>query len=206
MTTKEPKNRMSDEMSRTTSIESIYRRQAQHYLLCEQLLVGELYESKAVWAGTPLPYRLLGQAIELELKARHIESRTRSTLQLSRAPYARSLRKLYDELPLAHRSLTPADYQVLRAADLIYNDMGAFDYLTERDAGLASVLIGVEELTQKILGSNGQASNRSLLSADSADTASSAGGSQSMREKPPVIVLSVANPAGPQEPDSPGTT
>ena len=139
-------------------------------MLCEQLLVGELHESKEVWAGTPLPYRLLGQ------KRSNSNSR-RDTLSLvpgrrfschaPRTP-ARSLRKLYDELPLARRSLTPADYQVLRAADLIYNDMGAFDYLTERDAGLAFVLIGVEELSQKIVGSNGQASKQSLLSADSA--------------------------------------
>jgi hypothetical protein len=135
-----------------TSLDALYRSQARHYLHCERLLVGDLPESRSDWGAKPLPYRLLGQAIELELKARHIQARSKSREQLSRAPYRHDLRQIYDELPPGHKSLTAAEYQALSAMDRIYNDGTVFDYLTAVDCGFAVVLGAVEELTQKIVG------------------------------------------------------
>lgn len=79
-------------------------------------------------SNSPVPYFLICRAIELELKAKHLESKSRSDVKND---YGHNLKRSYDELP--DRKLNRQEYVVLSHASDIYKDKG-FEYATVIDA------------------------------------------------------------------------
>ena len=63
-------------------------------------------------AYSPVPYFLLWRAIELELKAKHLQSKSRAEVKKQ---YSHNLKKSYDELPASAQLLTASEYAVLDA-------------------------------------------------------------------------------------------
>jgi hypothetical protein len=81
---------------------------------------------------SPVPYRLLGRALELELKARHLIHNGQQTIK---EKYRHNLLKAYDGLPPNQKILTPDERDVLRQASDSYNDPNKFfDYWNPRAA------------------------------------------------------------------------
>jgi hypothetical protein len=79
---------------------------------------------------SPVLYFLLCRAIELELKAKHLESKSRNEIK---DKYGHNLLKSYDELPNEQQILNQSEHQELKNASVIYNKKG-FEYVSVYDA------------------------------------------------------------------------
>lgn len=66
---------------------------------------------------SPVPYFLVFRAIELELKARHLEEKSRKQVK---GDYWHNIKKAYDELDDIDKILADDEYAVLEAASDIY--------------------------------------------------------------------------------------
>jgi hypothetical protein len=75
---------------------------------------------------------LLCRAIELELKAKHLESKSRAEVKKQ---YGHNLTKSYDELSPTDKTLDESEYSVLVHASKIYDVPNkGFEYVTVKDA------------------------------------------------------------------------
>ncbi len=82
---------------------------------------------------SPVPYFLVCRAIELELKARHLESKPRTEVKKE---YGHNIRKAYDELDASARILDDTEYSELVRASAIYDVPNkGFEYCSVYDAG-----------------------------------------------------------------------
>ncbi len=79
---------------------------------------------------SPVPYHLLCLAIELELKARHLQAKTQPEVKDS---YGHDLAKSYRDLVPAEQTLTADEAVELVAASKVYKRKG-FEYWLPRDA------------------------------------------------------------------------
>jgi hypothetical protein len=79
---------------------------------------------------SPVPYFLLCRAIELELKAKHLVSKSRKEVKNS---YGHDLKAAYDDMQAACGPLDRSEYDVLCAASTIYSGKG-FEYVEVREA------------------------------------------------------------------------
>ena len=104
----------------------LFHKYAKEYFLCRK--GAQLQNSLS-----PVLYFLVSRAIELELKARHLETKSRDEIKNE---YGHDLRKAYDELKDSEKILDKEEYSVLCKASDIYNNKG-FEYCTVYDAGRA---------------------------------------------------------------------
>jgi hypothetical protein len=81
---------------------------------------------------SPVPYFLVCRAIELELKAKHLESKSRAQVKTQ---YGHNLRKSYDDLADVEQVLDSVEYRELERASAIYNiPKKGFEYVSVYDA------------------------------------------------------------------------
>ena len=81
---------------------------------------------------SPVPYFLICRAIELELKAKHLESKSRAEVKKQ---YGHNLKRSYDALPSAEQVLDPEQYRHLERASEIYDiPTKGFEYVAVEDA------------------------------------------------------------------------
>lgn len=104
-----------------------FRRWARHFLACRQTFVSPDP------GFSPIPYFLNCRAIELELKARHLENAKQRDVK---DKYWHDLELTYRDLPADQKTLTPDELTVLQAANTVYKGKG-FEYF-----GLEDVLTG----------------------------------------------------------------
>jgi len=100
----------------------LFHKYAKEYFLCRK--GAQLPNSLS-----PVLYFLVSRAIELELKARHLETKSRDEIKNE---YGHDLRKAYDELKDSEKILDDEEYSVLCEASDIYNQKG-FEYCTTPD-------------------------------------------------------------------------
>jgi hypothetical protein len=81
-----------------------------------------------------VPFFLCCRAIELALKATHLE--TQSQVQVKKH-FSHDLEALYDDLPPEKRTLSAEEVTVLARASTIYNSDKAFEYIRAADAATA---------------------------------------------------------------------
>ena len=91
-----------------------FRRWAQHYRACRQSFVSPDPGFSTV------PYFLNCRAIELELKARHLETVSQAVVR----DFEHNLEAAYLRLPNALQTLTRAELRTLRAANHVYKGKG----------------------------------------------------------------------------------
>lgn len=104
---------------------TLFHRYARGYLECERAF-------RSVSQYSPVPYFLVCRAIELELKARHLESKSRSQV---RKEFGHNLKKSYDSLPPAAKILDSSEYDELVRASVIYDIPNkGFEYVAVGDA------------------------------------------------------------------------
>ena len=105
----------------------LFRRHARQYLDCH------LSYKPSAPSSSPVPYALLCRAIELALKAHHLETKDRE--QVKRKPYGHNLSKLYQDLPQPLKVLTPVEEALLKMASDKYDVTGdkGFDYVSILD-------------------------------------------------------------------------
>ena len=104
---------------------ALFREFARQYLQCESSFVTDAPYS-------PVPYFLVCRAIELELKAKHLEAKSR--LQVKKQ-YGHNLLKLYDQLPALSKTLEALERQELARASEIYDIPNkGFEYVSVYDA------------------------------------------------------------------------
>jgi hypothetical protein len=127
----------------------IFRQHAAQYLTCHRTFSN----SGGVHSvNSPVPYFLLCRAIELQLKARHLEERTRDEVKKE---YGHNLKKSYDELLPRFKTLDSSEYTVLVHASRIYNGKG-FEYVGVADT-LSYLrnfpeLAVIERIAEKLIG------------------------------------------------------
>ena len=101
---------------------------------------------------SPVPFFLCCRAIELAIKALHLESKSRKEVK---DLYKHNLVKSYDSLDESQRILSTDERQLLAAANEIYVKK-EFEYLSVYDAGMAYSrfpdLARLDALTRKITG------------------------------------------------------
>lgn len=103
-----------------------FRRWARHYYKCRHDFVNPHKFS-------PVPYFLLCRAIELELKARHLQRK----MQLEvRQTFRHRIKSAYLALPKRQQILDAQELAVLKQANAIYASKG-FEYISPRDAATA---------------------------------------------------------------------
>ena len=103
----------------------MFHEYARQYIHCESLF-------SATVSHSPIPYFLLCRAIELELKARHLDL---TSLAKVKRQFGHSLVKSYDALPPAAKNLNSAERGVLQHASSIYDvPRKGFEYVTMWDA------------------------------------------------------------------------
>lgn len=100
-----------------------FRRWARHYLQCR-------HDFRSPAGYSPVPYFLLCRAIELELKARHLEDLRQHEVK---AQFGHNLVKAYKALPVEQQVLSVEELAVLAAANDVYLDKG-FEYMNMEDA------------------------------------------------------------------------
>jgi hypothetical protein len=88
-----------------------FRLWAQQFLACRRTFV------PPAEGFSPVPFFLDCRAIELELKARHLES---VTPKVVKDKYGHNLERSYQNLPKGEQTLSPAELRVLQAANNIY--------------------------------------------------------------------------------------
>lgn len=96
---------------------------ARHYYKCKQ-------DFQSPDRFSPVPYFLLCQAIELEIKSRHLQRKNRQEVK---EEYGHQLIKAYDALEKEHRVLNGEELEVLKAANEIYCGKG-FEYFNPEHA------------------------------------------------------------------------
>jgi hypothetical protein len=96
---------------------------------------------------------LLRRAIELELKAKHLESKSRVEV---RKQYGHNLTKSYDERSSSDKTLDASEYTVLADASKIYDVNKGFEYVTVGDAvtGLKNFpdMVVLKRIAAKLIG------------------------------------------------------
>ena len=97
-----------------------FRVWAKHFLACRKTFLAP------EGAFSPVPYFLDCRAIELELKAKHLESVTQRVLK---DKYGHNLERAYQNLPHKEKVLSPGELKTLQAANNIYKDKG-FEYFS----------------------------------------------------------------------------
>ena len=103
----------------------LFHEYAVQYLHCRRS-----FTSRAAYS--PVPYFLLCRAIELELKAKHLQSKSRAEVKKQ---YGHNLKKSYDELPTGAKLLVGSEYTVLERASEIYDlPHKGFEYVAVGDA------------------------------------------------------------------------
>ena len=103
-----------------------FRKWAQHYLKCRA-------DFRSPDNFSPVPYFLLCRAIELALKARHLETLRQKEVK---DRFGHNLAEAYRALPKYSQVLTDAEFAVLRNANIIYMGKG-FEYFSALDAATA---------------------------------------------------------------------
>ncbi|HZE90359.1 MAG TPA: hypothetical protein VE029_01415 [Rhizobacter sp.] len=93
---------------------------AKQFLACRRALV------EPTDSFSPVPYFLNCRAIELELKARHLEAVNQKAVK---DKYGHNLERSYQSLPLQQQVLSPGELKTLQAANNIYKDKG-FEYFS----------------------------------------------------------------------------
>jgi hypothetical protein len=79
---------------------------------------------------SPVPFFLLGRAIELVIKARHL---TRDTQQAVKTRYNHNIAEAYAALAIEEKTLSEDEGQILQQASDVYASK-AFEYFRPRDA------------------------------------------------------------------------
>lgn len=102
----------------------LFRFSAQDYLKC-------YLDFKSIRRFSAVPFFLCCRAIELALKAMHLETKGRDEVKKL---YMHNLSKLYGGLELSQQTLSPEEVNLLDAANDVYTDKG-FEYLQVWDAG-----------------------------------------------------------------------
>ena len=100
-----------------------FRRWARHYYKCRHDFVNPDKFS-------PVPYFLLCRAIELELKARHLEKKRQPEVRLT---FRHRIKSAYLALPKRQQTLDAQELAVLKQANAIYATKG-FEYILPSDA------------------------------------------------------------------------
>jgi hypothetical protein len=106
-----------------------FHRHALHYYKCVQN-----FRSPDSWS--PVPYALLCRAIELELKARHLEITPGQPGV--RKKYGHNLETAYEALPTKQKVLTVAERATLHEANKVYNGDKGFDYIQPVSASVSA--------------------------------------------------------------------
>ncbi len=101
-----------------------FRLVAQDIILC--------FESFKPQVFSILPFFLCCRAIELGLKALHLETRSQKEVKVD---FGHDLKALYDALPPEMRTLTPCEVELLEKANTPYKEK-AFEYIHPFDAGM----------------------------------------------------------------------
>ena len=121
-----------------------FRRWALHYYKCRHDFVNPHKFS-------PIPYFLLCRAIELELKARHLEKKRQPEV---RRTFGHRIKSAYLALPKCERILDAEELLVLQKANSIYASKG-FEYILPSDAATAYKrfpdLDALDRLAKKLL-------------------------------------------------------
>ena len=97
-----------------------FRLWGRHFLACRRSLIAPTD------GFSPVPYFLNCRAIELELKARHLETVNQKAIKDT---YGHNLERAYQNLPQNQQVLTPGEFRALQAASNIYRDKG-FEYFS----------------------------------------------------------------------------
>jgi hypothetical protein len=97
-----------------------FRRWARHFLASRESFVSPDP------GFSPVPYFLNCRAIELELKARHLEHVNQKEVK---DRFGHNLERAYQNLPKEQQSLSPGELKTLQAANNIYKDKG-FEYFS----------------------------------------------------------------------------
>ena len=124
----------------------LFHNYALQYLQCRRSFKAE--------ANSPVPYFLVCRAIELELKAKHLESKLRPEIKKK---YGHNLKKSYDELLVNERTLDASEYaELVRASEIYDIPNKGFEYVSVFDAvtGLKSFpsLAVLERIAEKLVG------------------------------------------------------
>ena len=102
----------------------LFRRHARQYLECHRAY-------KPVAGYSPVPYFLLCRAIELALKAHHLQTKSRTQVKKL---YSHNLSALYRDLPSALKLLTVAETTLLDTASAKYDVPNkGFEYVSLED-------------------------------------------------------------------------
>ena len=126
---------------------TLFHQYARQYLQCKRS-----FKTDARYS--PVPYFLVCRAIELELKAKHLESKTRAEVKKQ---YGHNLKKSYDDLPATEKNLDAAEYLELAHASDIYDIPNkGFEYVSVGDAVTALKnfpdLAVLERIASKLIG------------------------------------------------------
>ena len=102
----------------------LFRRHSRQYLECHRAY-------KPVAGYSPVPYFLLCRAIELALKAHHLQTKSRETVKRL---YSHNLVKLYRDLPSTLQTLGPKERSILVAVSAKYDvPSKGFEYVSPED-------------------------------------------------------------------------
>ena len=96
---------------------------AMHYYKCKQ-------DFQCPHSFSPVPYFLLCRAIELELKSRHLRSKTQKQVK---DDFGHDLLKAYESLSNSDKILNADELCTLKKANDIYSTKG-FEYFDPEDA------------------------------------------------------------------------
>lgn len=122
-----------------------FHRWATHYYKCHQ-------DFQCPHPFSPVPYFLLCRAIELGLKAKHLEVKRQPEVK---SAFGHHLVKSYEALPIDFQQLSDDDLLILKRASAIYASKG-FEYFNPEDAltGYSRFpnLAALDAVTKKLLG------------------------------------------------------
>ncbi|HEY2976191.1 MAG TPA: hypothetical protein VGJ48_26995 [Pyrinomonadaceae bacterium] len=122
-----------------------FRRWGIHYYKCR-------HDFENPHKFSPVPYFLLCRAIELELKARHLEKKRQPEV---RRTFGHRIKSAYLALPKRQQVLDAKELAVLKQANAIYATKG-FEYILPRDAATAYKrfpdLDVLDRIAKKLLG------------------------------------------------------
>jgi hypothetical protein len=107
----------------------LFQKTAREFLKCLDVFEEDVFSA--------VPFFLCCQAMELSLKAQHLEDETRSRLELKKSPYSHNLKQIYDALEGTRKCLLDDEYEVLCEANEIYHPDKGFQYLLVGDAATA---------------------------------------------------------------------
>lgn len=125
-----------------------FRLWAKHYLQCKR-------DFQAPEGFSPVPYFLLCRAIELQLKADHLETKRQQEVKRD---FAHDLIKSYQTLDASKQILSEDQVETLKIANVMYKDKG-FEYFAVMDAVTAFTrapnLDALETIAVKLIGNDG---------------------------------------------------